>query len=68
MLAHTMEYINAGNYGVNSGYQSGELTLIVAGFDENGNYIYNNQNMVLDHAMPCPTYCPNGDAGLVNLK
>lgn len=68
MLAHTKEYIDAGKFGVKCGYQSGELTMVVAGFDRSGNYIYNNQNKVMDHAKPCPSYCPSGDAGSVYLK
>jgi hypothetical protein len=59
MLAHTLAYINKGNYGVPSQYQSGELTVIVVGYDNNNNYIYNPQNMVLEHAMPCPDWCPS---------
>lgn len=63
MFAHTLAYINAGGYGINAGYQTGAITIIVAGFDANNNYIYANQNMVLDHMKPCPYNCPSGSAG-----
>ncbi len=60
MLGHTLEYINSGHFGMNAKYQTGELTVIIAGYDQNNNYIYNSDNMVLDHAMPCPDWCPTG--------
>ncbi len=64
MFAHTLDYINNGGSGQNAGYLSGELTLIVAGYDTLGNYVYYNYpespvNMVLEHAMPCPASCPS---------
>jgi len=63
VFAHTMNYINSGGRGKYAGYRSGALTLIVVGYDINGNYIYNGQNEVYDHMVPCPTSCPNGPAG-----
>jgi hypothetical protein len=60
MFAHTLEYINKGNYGVPSQYQYGELTVIVVGYDADNNYIYNPQHMVLEHAAPCPNWCLTG--------
>lgn len=66
-LAHTKAYINEGYYGVNAGYQAGAITLVFAGYDVSGNYVYNN-GMVLDHCVPCPTNCPSGQAGGNNLQ
>jgi hypothetical protein len=69
IFAHTMDYINAGNYGINAGYQSGALTMIIAAYDANGNYVYfaeqgvQGTQYVLDHAQPCPYNCPQGTAG-----
>ena len=40
IFAHTMSYINKGNYGVYAGYQAGAMTIIIAGYDVNGNYVY----------------------------
>jgi len=62
MFAHTMAYINAGNMGVYAGYQSGAMTIVIAAYDVNGNYIYYGGN-VLDHGCPCPYTCPTGAAG-----
>ncbi|MBS1689379.1 MAG: hypothetical protein JSS96_11685 [Bacteroidetes bacterium] len=63
ILAHTLAYVNAGGYGINAGYQTGAVTIIIAGYDQNNNYIYANSNMVLDHLSPCPYACPSGAAG-----
>jgi hypothetical protein len=62
MFGHTMGYINSGNYGHYAGFQSGALTLIIAGYNAAGNYVYYN-GMALDHCMPCPYNCPSGAAG-----
>ena len=59
MFAHTEQYINSGHGGENCGYQSGALTIIIAGFDNNGNYILNGGGGVMNHANPCPHYCPS---------
>lgn len=58
MFAHTPAYINAGNKGEPCNYKSGALTLIIAGIDGQGNYIYNPKNSVMDTGMPCPSSCP----------
>jgi len=63
IFAHTMAYISSGNYGVPAGYQSGAITLIIAGYDASGNYVFYNGNYVLDHLVPCPYTCPPGNAG-----
>lgn len=34
------------------------LTLIVAGYDADGNYVLTQDGMVLDHLAPCPHQCP----------
>lgn len=76
-FAHTMDYINAGNFGQYAGYQSGAITIILAAYDAKGNYVYYLQggvaggqaatggatNYVLDHCVPCPANCPQGVAG-----
>ncbi len=58
MFAHTQPYINGGGYGRNCGYRSGALTVVLAGIDGNGNYVFFPTNQVLDFAAPCPTSCP----------
>lgn len=62
MFAHTLDYINGGNGGNNAGYRSGALTLIMAGYDNDGNYVLLD-NSVIDNAIPCPANCPPGNAG-----
>jgi hypothetical protein len=63
MFAHTLSYINSGHQGVPCGYRSGALTLVLAGYDAQGNYRFYNENNVMDYCMPCPTLCPvNGTA------
>lgn len=61
MFAHTLDYINSGHEGQNARYKPGALTLIFAGYDAVGNYIYYD-GMVLDHGAPCPIICPPGEA------
>ncbi len=71
IFAHTMDYISAGNQGLFAGMQSGAMTIIIAGYDVDGNYVYytpggaNGQGgqYVLDHCSPCPANCPPGTAG-----
>lgn len=63
MLAHTMEYTNAGNEGKSSMDKGDALTLIIVGVDEENNYIYSPEGDVLDFCQPCPTQClETGDA------
>ncbi len=68
ILAHTMSYISAGNSGLYAGYQSGAMTIIVAGYNESGTYVYHGGNYVLDHCTPCPFSCPPGDAASYLLQ
>jgi len=63
MFAHTTDYINGGGYGLNCGYQSGALTLVIAGYNAQGNYVFyyypkSQCPMVKDHCQPCPQNCP----------
>lgn len=60
MMAHNLSYINAGNVGVNCGYNPLGLTVVIAGLKENGDYAY-FQNQVMDLVSPCPTFCPSSD-------
>jgi hypothetical protein len=63
MFGHTLNYINAGGENQPCGYKSGALTIILAGYDNQGNYIYCPLGNILDNAMPCPAACPSGQAG-----
>jgi len=59
MLAHRLDFINQGNYGRGAGYNLNALTVVIAGCDTNGNYVYNANGMVYDYCAPCPYNCPN---------
>ena len=69
MFAHTLDYINSGGKNNYAGYKSGALTLIVACYDANGNYVYDNAasySTVLDYGMPCPSSCPTAGTAAVD--
>ncbi len=66
MFAHSLNYINNGGLNQNCGYQSGDLTLVVALYDSAGNYIYNGGNKVMDHLQPCPSSCPSSGTAASN--
>lgn len=67
MFAHTLEYINKGNGGKPAGYKSGALTLVLAGYDRAGNYVYMDGNQVMDHCVPCPHNCNGEGSAASNL-
>ncbi len=70
MFAHTLEYVNNGGQNQYVGYQSDKLTVIVAGFDSRGDYVYHrqgNESTVLNHAVPCPAQCPPRGTASYNL-
>jgi len=67
MLAHRLDYINEGGNGVRCGYKGDGLTVVLAGYSDDGSYIYFPTNRVLDQAMPCPHSCPSGVASADTL-
>lgn len=58
MLAHTLDYINAGHQNQAAGYKPNALTIILAGYNDKGNYVFAPGNMVPNRAKPCPNQCP----------
>jgi hypothetical protein len=58
MFAHTLDYINAGYGGQNSNTKAGAFTIVIAGYDANGNYVI-GANGVMDRLSPCPNTCPS---------
>jgi hypothetical protein len=56
MFSHTLQYINSGRYGQPVAYTPGALTLVIAGYDGQGNYIFHH-GKALERSMPCPTNC-----------
>lgn len=59
MFAHTLEYINTFGPGHHVGYESGALTVVFGGYDQNGNYVFWKANQVPDHSNGCPINCPS---------
>lgn len=58
MFAHRLSYINNGGLNQNAGNRYDAITIIVAGFNANNNYVYSAAGTVVDNAMPCPYNCP----------
>lgn len=58
MLAHTLDYINSGHQDQAAGYKPKALTVIMAGYDDRGDYVYGPGNTVPNRAKPCPNECP----------
>jgi hypothetical protein len=44
------------------------MTIVIAGYNNSGEYVYYNNNYVLDHCAPCPYSCPSGAAGSYLLQ
>jgi len=66
MFAHSLDYINAGGQNNNCGYDAGALTIVLAGYNKNGNYVTPN-NSVLERGAPCPATCPTVGTAANNL-
>ncbi|HEY9178088.1 MAG TPA: hypothetical protein VIN07_10375 [Flavipsychrobacter sp.] len=56
MFAHKKSYIQNGTVLPDMDYRA--LTIVIAGFDSNNNYIYSPQGAVMDFCQPCPANCP----------
>lgn len=56
-LAHTMRYINQGNYGVPAGFTPGALSIILTGIDHSRHVVYYQNTYALNRAKPCPPTC-----------
>lgn len=67
MFAHTLQYISDGHEGENAGYKRGALTLIIAGFDANNDYVYWDTNSVMDNGTECPALCPTSGTAANDL-
>lgn len=65
MFAHQTAYINNGGYGSKPGLNPAAMTLIIAGIDDNDNYVLNSQNGVYDHMLNCPVQCPGNAGGII---
>lgn len=58
MFAHTLSYINSGHKGQPAGYQPGAFSIVVGGYNAEGNYVVAPGYLVPENAKPCPTNCP----------
>lgn len=67
MLAHKLDYINAGNADVPAGYNYGAFTLIMAGYNALGNYVLAPGNNVINRVSPCPVFCPEAGSAQNDL-
>lgn len=62
MLAHKLNYINSGGANQPAGYSKDALTIVIAAYDDSGNYVFLPGTQVMDYNNPCPSDCPSGDA------
>lgn len=67
MFAHTLSYINSGHKGQPAGYQPGAFSIVVGGYDADGNYVVAPGYMIPDHAKPCPENCPTAGSAALPL-
>jgi hypothetical protein len=67
MFAHSLDYINAGGKDIPCGYCAKELTVIISGYDNAGNNLYNPQGTVLEIGNPCPPNCHVNGAAIHDL-
>lgn len=68
MLAHNREYILSGHEGQLPAQNTAALTVIIAGVDPGGDFVYHADNEVLNRCQPCPTECiGNGTASADTL-
>lgn len=67
MFAHKMSYIRAGHEGVSAGYDNDKLTIVIAGYSSDNNYIYSPQGAVMDFCQPCPYNCPESGTAANDL-
>lgn len=58
IFAHTPAYINSGHFGLRPDSNTSAITLVLAGYGADGNYIYYNEDYVMDFCQPCPRECP----------
>jgi len=59
MLAHKLNYINQGKYGVDAHMVGTAITLVMVGMSENEQYIFSGPNnaQVYDNFYRCPNFC-----------
>jgi len=66
MFAHKLSYINAGKGNIPCGYKNNGLTVILAGYNSDNNYIYFG-GKIMNMAHPCPMDCPQSGTASSDL-
>lgn len=68
MFAHKQNYIyNLNGDGVDCGLDYQGLTIVIAGLDDDNDFVYSAQGAVMDFASPCPHDCPTSGTGASDL-
>ena len=57
MFAHRLSYINSVGFGAPCAYSINGLTVVLAGYDAKGNYVYFPAGTAIDNCSPCPHQC-----------
>lgn len=65
MIAHKSTFINSGNEGTNAGMSPSGLTIIIAGLNNNDEYVLNTSNGVYDNMINCPHICAGTSSALI---
>lgn len=66
IFAHQQNYINSGGYGTSTGLNPNAITLVIAGLNDNDQYVLNSQNGLYDNMRPCPVQCPGNASSLIS--
>jgi hypothetical protein len=66
MFAHKLSYINNGGVNQYGGLNKNSLTLVIAAYDEDNDYVYSNYGKVMDFCEPCPSNCPQSGTAAQN--
>jgi hypothetical protein len=67
MFAHKMSYVRSGHKNQPAGMNPDGLTIVIAGYGEDNDYIYSPQGAVMDFSQPCPYFCPEGGTAAYDL-
>jgi len=62
MFAHTQSYIDSAGSGTPVGFVSGAITLVMAGVNTAGDYVFKPTELLPNRCLPCPLICPKGTA------
>lgn len=66
MLAHKRSYVRSGGANQYAGMDYNAMTMVIAGFGSDNDYIYSPQGAVMDFSIPCPHGCPGSGTAASN--